>query len=386
MADLPAPQLEFRPGCPDCAERTVRLPAPLPDVGDDFDWRVRDYDGFRLSMLEELAARFPERDRWTPADEEVVLVEAFAAVLDGLSDMLDRVTAEAYLETARIPQSVRRLLLLVGYDAVDRARDDGQIDDTDGAAALDRLWLRRPELMDLARRAGPQEVRRQKRMVTVADHAERLEDHPLVRRATAWTAWTGAWQTVDVAVIALEGHDIDVEGIDFGDVRAAVERFNAEHDIAAPLWGPRATIRTLLQPFIDAYRMAGQPVELQGARRIPVSLALSIRVGADYFRSEIRRAVQQALGTGSGGFFEPGRLRFGEDLHESDLVQALTGLEGVEEVCVNRMTRLDRRSPEPAPPPDRIVFENVEIAACDNDPAHPEHGYYRLTLHGGRAG
>ena len=75
MADSPPVELHFRGTCPDCGVREVRLPAALPGVGDDFDWLVRDYDGFRLFMLEELAARFPERRRWTPADLEVVLVD-----------------------------------------------------------------------------------------------------------------------------------------------------------------------------------------------------------------------------------------------------------------------------------------------------------------------
>jgi len=81
MAETPEVELIFQAGCPDCGMRRAHLPAPLPPVGDDFDWRLRDYDGFRLFMLEELAARFPERQRWTPADLEVVLVEALSAVL-----------------------------------------------------------------------------------------------------------------------------------------------------------------------------------------------------------------------------------------------------------------------------------------------------------------
>ena len=75
MADAPEIKLHFRGSCPDCAVREVNLPAALADVEDDFDWLVRDYNGFRLFMLEELAARFHERRRWTPADLEVVLVE-----------------------------------------------------------------------------------------------------------------------------------------------------------------------------------------------------------------------------------------------------------------------------------------------------------------------
>src|SRR4051812_50132952 len=78
-------------------------------------------------MMEELAARVPERQRWTPADLETVLVEALAAVLDQLSDRADRVAAEAYLPTARRPESVRRLLQYIGYDAVRAALAAGDI-------------------------------------------------------------------------------------------------------------------------------------------------------------------------------------------------------------------------------------------------------------------
>jgi hypothetical protein len=66
MADAPHLHLRFEGHCPDCGVREAQLPAALPDAGDDFDWRVRDYDGYRMFMLEELHARFPERKRWTP--------------------------------------------------------------------------------------------------------------------------------------------------------------------------------------------------------------------------------------------------------------------------------------------------------------------------------
>lgn len=117
MATTPEPELRFFDSCGDCGQRRVELPRPLPPVGDDFDWLIRDYDGFRLFMMEELAGRFPERRRWTPADIEVILVEAFAVILDQLSDQLDRAHGEAFLETARRPESVLRLLGLIGYDA-----------------------------------------------------------------------------------------------------------------------------------------------------------------------------------------------------------------------------------------------------------------------------
>lgn len=389
MAELPPPRLTFEGGCPDCAVRTVELPRTLDAVGDDFDWLVRDYDGFRAFMLEDLAARTPQRQRWTAADMEVVLVEVLAAVLDRLSDMLDRVAAEAYLETARRPDSVRRHLRLIGYDAARRAAAAGLIDAGTAAeerTALHDLWLRHPEFMEAAKDDGPKEIRLQRRMVTVADHGERLEDHPLVKRATAWSTWTGTWTTVWVAVITAGGEDLDDTSVAFTpEVLAAVEAFEDERGLRATEFASGTTIRTVLTPYVDAYRMAGQEVVLQDAVPVPVAMALSIRVGDEYFQSEVRRAVAEALGTGSGGFFEPGRLAFGEDLHASDVVQTLMALEGVQNVCINRFKRVGVQHPDESDS-GLIALDGLEIAVLENDPRDPGRGYYRLDLHGGRRG
>ena len=56
MAQSPQANLVFAKSCSDCGQRQVELPRPLPEIGDDFDWMLRDYDSFRLFMLEELAA------------------------------------------------------------------------------------------------------------------------------------------------------------------------------------------------------------------------------------------------------------------------------------------------------------------------------------------
>jgi len=66
MAETPRPVLRFEGTCPDCGERRVELPRPLPEGGADVDLTARDYDAIRLAMLDELAARFPARRRWTP--------------------------------------------------------------------------------------------------------------------------------------------------------------------------------------------------------------------------------------------------------------------------------------------------------------------------------
>ncbi|MDY6943665.1 MAG: hypothetical protein SVU69_11730 [Pseudomonadota bacterium] len=390
MAKTPTAELSFTGQCPDCGERTVKLPDALPEVGDDFDWRVRDYDSFTQFMLEELMARFPERRRWTPGDLEVVLVEVLAAVLDQLSDMTDRVAAESYLETARRPESVRRLLSMIGYDAVATATARGDIEgDPDPQVAADRLtryWLDNPHAMDLARYAGPRAVHTQHRMVTTDDYGIRLEEHPLVLRAQAWTEWGGSWELVRVAIIGWNNRELDTPIDDYpSDLRPQIEQFHAERGLSLPPLDQSPTIRTILRPYVDAYRMAGQQVFLQGAVAVGIYLDISIQVTGDYYQSEVRRAVAQALGTDPGGFFEPGRLRFGEELYAADIFQALMDLDGVQSVCLNRFKRVGGQYPDQSAAGE-IVLSDLEIAVCDNRPDRPERGYFRLVLHGGWRG
>ncbi|MDW8323753.1 MAG: hypothetical protein RMK60_06610 [Burkholderiales bacterium] len=403
MADTPRTQVRFVPGCPDCGRRGVDLPQVLPEVGDDFDWDVRDYDGFRQFMLEALVARFPERRRWTPADVEVALIEVLAAQLDKLSDMLDRITTESYLETARRPETVRRLLSLIGYDALGLAkrlkqppfdREPVAGDTRSEVERLEQYWLDHPEHMDQARREGPRAIRTQRRMVTVGDHAVRLQDHPLVARAHAWSQWGGSWLVIRVAVIPAVRRDLDDPTQDYPDALwAQTERFHAERDIPLPARStlsaagqPRyPSLRAILHPYIEAYRMAGQAVQLERAVEVGVVMHLSVQVASNFYQSEVRAAVERALGTGPEGFFAQGRLRFGEDLWASDIVQTLMSIDGVSNVCVNRFKRLGDRFPDQAGT-GRIPLDGLEVAVCDNLPDTPARGYYRLVLHGGLRG
>jgi hypothetical protein len=394
MADTPVQDLEFQGQCPDCGSRRVELPRALPPVGDDFDWRVRDYDGFRVFLLEELAARFPERSRWTPADVEVTLIEALSAVLDQLSDTLDRVSSEAYLETARRPESVRRLLQMIGFDPVDTAFDvpvsgtplkDSRAERIRREQALELYWMSQPEVMEAARRAGPLSIRSQRRMVTTEDYANRLSDHPLVLRAHAWTDWSGTWTTVHVAVVAWDEHRLDDAPELPQDLIDEIDEFHRSRRLPVPLWSGKPTLRQVLSLYLASYRMAGQEVLLEDAVPVGIVLAMNLVVDERFFRSEVRRAVEQALGRGPGGFFEPGRLRFGEDLHASDLFEALMGVEGVVDITLDRFKRVG------AAHPDRsaegfIPLRGLEVAVCDNDPARPGRGYFRLDLCGGRRG
>lgn len=400
MAESPRVNLRYQGTCPDCGVREVHLPPALPDTGEDFDWRVRDYDSFRIFMLEELAARFPERKRWTPADIEVVLVEALAAILDQLSDMLDRVAAERFLETARRPETVRNLLAFIGYDAVATAKAKNHIpsdlNKADTITALEHHWSDFPHAMLQAKRQGPREIHTQKRMVTVEDYTLRLREHPLVLHAHAWQKWTGSWFTIQLAVIAWSNLKLD-QKLDSDDPEEFVKKYSEDLQtsianfykskglVPPALKETKPTIRMILRPYVDAMRMAGQEVILHDPIYVGIYISISVSVTPNYFQSEIRHTMSQKLGHGPSGFFEPGQLGFGENVYAADIIQTLMTIDGIDHICLNRFKRIGSQYPDRAKE-GFIPLDGLEVAICNNQADNPSEGYYRFKLHGGLRG
>jgi hypothetical protein len=401
MAELAEPILIFEGGCPDCGDRRAVLPPPLPVIADDFDWRARDYDSIRLFLMQELAYRFPERRRWTPADIEVVLVELLAAALDRASHALDVVQAERYLETAKRPQSVRRLLKLIGFDAVERtapATLDALPPAPSGVTEtseqkLERYWRLQPAAMEEARALGPSLTFEVRRMVTLDDHRTMLERHPLVARARARLAWSAAWNTILVAALLENNLGLDdplhtdddppVDGlpseVEESQWQEIVAFHRVEH-LPLPPVNKALTPRRLLRAMVELNRMIGTEVLLEAAKAVPITFVLSIRARKGYFRSELKQALDGAFSSDQGGFFEPGRLGFGEDLFASDIVETAMAVEGVAVACLNRFKRV-------GPYPDEtanglIVVAEDEFVLCMNDHSKPEQGTFRITVNG----
>ena len=109
-------EFSFKEGCPstlDCKPSHVCPPA----FGDEpaIDYLAKDYASFRSLLLDRLALLVPDwRERHVP-DLGIALVELLAYVGDQLSYYQDAVATEAYLDTARLRQSVRRHARLVDY-------------------------------------------------------------------------------------------------------------------------------------------------------------------------------------------------------------------------------------------------------------------------------
>jgi hypothetical protein len=251
---------------------------------------------------------------------------------------------------------------------------------------FDQYWLDNPTKMEMARHTGPRQIHTQKRMVTLADYVNRLEEHPLVLRAQSWQSWGGTWPVIHVAVIAWQQSDIDTQALDYSDdIINLVYEFHQRRGLTLVDLAGSPTIRTVLRPYLDSYRMAGQEVLLQNAVEVGISMSISIQVSRNYFKSELRRAVEQVLSSGPGGFFEPGRLRFGEDLYAGDIFQTLMAVDGVENVCLNRFKRLGQRFADQSGA-GQIKLSALEVAICDNNLDDAARGYFRLKLNGGRKG
>ena len=410
MANAPEVKLNFNQDCGDCGKRTVELPQTLPSIGDDFDWNIRDYDGFRLFMLEELAARFPERRSWMPADMEVVLIETLSVVLDQLSDMHDRVMSESFLETARRPDSVRRLLQMIGYNpnlhidsnmlAKIKTAEELSLMTNSGITnqELERLWDHYPHLMDEAKEAGPRSIQQQRRMVTLQDYRNQLLDHPLVLDVDAYSRWTGSWNSHFLVIRLINNllldNKLSIENIvqnqdnkeaEFALFKQQLEDYYQQQEIAAiPAIIDRSS-RFMLQDIIQQQRMIGQEVILEDVIVVGIILSLSIRIAGDFFRSQIEDAVGFALLNPLDGFFAASQLQFGEDVVASNIIETIMAIDGIESICINRLKRIGSIYADQSGS-GRILLKGREVAVLENNNQIPERGSLTIKLHGGNPG
>ncbi len=113
-------EFSFKVACEsnfDCDTKTA-CPPPAPERV-DISYLAKDYASFRALMLDRLAKIIPQWQERNPADVGIMLVEVLAYLGDYLSYLQDAVATEAYLGTARLRTSIRRLARLVDYAMLD---------------------------------------------------------------------------------------------------------------------------------------------------------------------------------------------------------------------------------------------------------------------------
>lgn len=219
---------------------------------------------------------------------------------------------------------------------------------------------RDPESIEGARRDAPQAFRVQERAVTEADYAEVAQRQADLRiqRAAATARWTGSWRTMFVTA----------------------DRFNNLKTDAA--------FEIELRGRLERYRMAGQDLEVDAPRFVPLAIEMVVCARPDYFRADVRAALRRVFSAGvqadgSRGAFHPDNFTFGQPVYLSRLVEAAMSVEGVDTVTV---TRFQRKGVDESMSLAKgaLNFGRLEIAQLDNDPNFPERGSFKVEVHGGK--
>jgi predicted phage baseplate assembly protein len=221
-----------------------------------------------------------------------------------------------------------------------------------------------PESLEQVRLYAPQAFRTQERAVTEADYAAIAQRHPAIQKAAATLRWTGSWTTMFVTVDRRGGLEVD-------------EDFEGE-----------------LRAFLEPYRLAGQDLEVDGPRFVPLDIAFSVCVEPGYFRSQVKRALLDTFSRfdfadGRQGFFHPDRFTFGQSLYLSQMVAVAMQVPGVRWVDTEDiLPKLNRFKRWGQPPNGErlagvIQCDRLEILRLDNDPNAPENGKLEFFLEGG---
>ncbi len=112
----------FKAGCPsdfDCYGKIVCPEEPKKEPL--IDYLAKDYASFRQALLDLIPSIIPDWKERHEADLGIALIELFAYTGDQLSYYQDAVSNEAYMETARQRESVKRHSRLIDYNMHDGA-------------------------------------------------------------------------------------------------------------------------------------------------------------------------------------------------------------------------------------------------------------------------
>lgn len=211
-----------------------------------------------------------------------------------------------------------------------------------------------PETLAEARAAAPHAFRTQARAVTADDYADLARRFPGVQRVQATPRWTGSWRTVFVSVDRQGGAALNAE----------FESGLARH--------------------LEAFRLAGQDLEIDSPREVALEIELEVCVAAGHTAARVGAALGARFHNGIGadgrqGLFHPDRFSFGEPVWLSPLVAEAQATPGVASL---RVTRFQRHGQPASDGRDagQLPMERLEIARLDNDPNFPERGVFSLIL------
>jgi len=221
-----------------------------------------------------------------------------------------------------------------------------------------------PESMEEVRQYAPEAFRTQERAVTEEDYARMAERHPEVQKAAATLRWTGSWYTMFITIDRIGGRLVD------------------------------AAFKKEMLAFMERFRLAGQDLEIDGPRYVPLDVIFTVCLLAGYSRSQVKedllnRFSSRVLPDARLGFFHPDNFTFGKTVYLSELIALVMSVPGVKWVDAedtalkpNRFRRWGQSAAGEFAA-GKIQFWRLEIARLDNDRSVPENGRLDFIMEGG---
>jgi hypothetical protein len=213
-----------------------------------------------------------------------------------------------------------------------------------------------PEDMEHIRQYAPFAFQSQLRCVTESDFGDMAITDPAIQAARGTLRWTGSWYT---AFVSIEP--------------AATET-------------PALIGNTLRR--MNMLRMMGTDVAVEGAIIVGLRIEFNICVAADHFQGDVYETLMTIFVSGNqcngqAGLLNAKNFTFGQTIYASPLIAAAQAVEGVISATLTVLERMDNPSINSAAQ-GYLAMGRLEIARCDNDPNHLDHGLFLLHLYGGK--
>ncbi len=213
-----------------------------------------------------------------------------------------------------------------------------------------------PEAMEHIVQYAPFSYQTQLRCVTEADYGQAAAASSLIREARGTLRWTGSWYTAFVSI----------------DPVSAVT--------------PQIVSDTTKR--LNLLRMMGTDLAVEGAVIVGLRIEMEICVDPDHFQGDVYTALMKVFITGNhcngqAGLLNAANFTFGETVYASPLIAAAQAVEGVLAATLTVFTRMDDPSIDGVAN-GYLAMGRLQIARCDNDPNHLDHGVFQLHMDGGK--
>lgn len=144
-----------------------------------------------------------------------------------------------------------------------------------------------------------------------------------------------------------------------------------------------------LRSYLDNHRDPNVPLKILDFTPLYIDVALTIDVQPLYGRQATLAKVVAALNPatnpdGSAGYFSFANSQFGGNIHLSAVYAVVQAIEGVQDVLITTLRRMDQDANTPSTVRNDIFVRPTELAVIGNDPNVPAHGF--LTVQLGKGG